>query len=128
MNKVILAGRLGRDPEMRSTATGDQVASFSMATGTKEYTQWHNVVAFKKKADLIGRFLKKGSQVIVDGELQTRKWQGKDGTDRYTTEVIVREIHFIDGRGTDSKDDQDSSQNEYSSASTATIDDEDIPF
>lgn len=121
MNKVILAGRLGRDPEMRSTSTGDQVASFSLATGTKEYTQWHNVVAFKKKAELVGRFLKKGSQVIVDGELQTRKWQAKDGTDRYTTEVIVREIHFIDGRGTDS-------QAEYTSAANATVEDEDIPF
>lgn len=122
MNKAILAGRLGRDPEMRSTSTGGQVASFSMATGSGDYTEWHNIVAFKDKADLVDRFLKKGSTVIVEGRLQTRKWKHKDGSDRYTTEVIVRDLYF-----TDSKSERSEMVDQNSDPDTS-INDEDIPF
>jgi len=99
INKVILVGNLGQDPEIRYTADGRPIANFSIATSEtwndkssgerREKTEWHRVVAFGKLAEICGEYLSKGRQVYIEGKLQTRKWQGKDGQDRWTTEVVV---------------------------------------
>jgi single-strand DNA-binding protein len=99
INKVILVGNLGQDPEIRYTADGRPIANFSIATSEtwndkssgerREKTEWHRVVVFGKLAEICGEYLSKGRQVYIEGKLQTRKWQGKDGQDRWTTEVVV---------------------------------------
>ncbi len=99
INKVILVGNLGQDPEIRYTADGRPIANFSLATSEtwtdknsgerREKTEWHRVVVFGKLAEICGQYLAKGRQVYIEGKLQTRKWQGQDGQDRYTTEVVV---------------------------------------
>ncbi|MBM7455548.1 single-strand DNA-binding protein [Oceanisphaera litoralis] len=99
INKVILIGHLGQDPEVRYMPSGGAVANITLATSEswrdkqtgeqKERTEWHRVVFFGKLAEIVGEYLRKGSQVYVEGRLQTRKWQGQDGQDRYTTEVVV---------------------------------------
>lgn len=99
VNKVILVGHLGRDPEVRYTPDGRGICNFTMATtetwkdkntGEKrDKTEWHRVVVFGKLAEICGEYLSKGKQVYIEGKLQTRKWQGQDGQDRYTTEVVV---------------------------------------
>ena len=101
VNKVILLGNLGRDPEIRSLQTGNKMAAFSLATSKrwkdkttqeqKDKTSWHNVVIFGEGlVDIVEKYVKKGSKIFVEGELQTRKWQDKDGNDRYTTEVVLQ--------------------------------------
>jgi single-strand DNA-binding protein len=99
VNKVILIGNLGQDPEVRYTAGGDAVANISLATSEtwkdrntgerQERTEWHRVVFFGRIAEVVKQYLRKGSKVYVEGKLRTRKWQGQDGQDRYTTEVVV---------------------------------------
>ncbi len=112
INKVILIGNLGKDPEVKYMPSGDAVANITLATSEtwsdkssgekKEKTEWHRVVFFGKLAEIVGQYLKKGSKVYVEGQLQTRKWQGQDGQDRYTTEVVVRgfngTMQMLDGR------------------------------
>lgn len=118
MNKVMLIGNLGNDPEIRSMTSGDEVASFSVATSEswkdkssgerKERTQWHKVVIFNPAlVNLARNYLRKGSKIFVEGQLETRKWQDKDGRDQYTTEVVLRQFR---GEVTmlDSKSGQDS--------------------
>ena len=103
LNQCNFIGRLGRDPEMRSTATGDQVANFSIAVGwkskQKEGTEWVNVVAFGKLAEIIGQYLTKGSRIFVSGKQRTRKWQDKNGQDRYSTEIVANELQMLDSKG-----------------------------
>ena len=99
VNKVVLIGRLGQDPEMRYFADGTAVCNFSIATSDewkdketgekKEKTEWHRVVVFRRLAEICGKYLSKGRQVYIEGKLQTRKWQDQNGQDRYTTEVVV---------------------------------------
>jgi single-strand DNA-binding protein len=106
VNKVILIGNLGRDPEIRYTQSGTAVANFSIAVGERvkkngewqDHTEWMNVVCFGKTAENAGEYLNKGSQVYVEGRLQTRKWQDKDGNDRTTTEVLVNDLRFLGGK------------------------------
>jgi len=108
INKVILIGTLGKDPEVRYMSSGDAVANFSIATseswkdkqtGEKmEKTEWHRLVAWRRLGEICGEYLKKGSQVYVEGKLQTRKWQDKSGTDRYTTEIVINEMQMLGGR------------------------------
>lgn len=104
VNKVILVGRLGKDPEVKYTQDGTPVANFSIATdeswkdkeGEKqERTEWHNIVAWKKLAEICGSYLKKGSQVYLEGKLQTRKWEDKDGNTRYTTEIVLNQMVML---------------------------------
>jgi single-strand DNA-binding protein len=114
VNKVILVGNLGRDPEVRTTQDGTKVVNFSLATSERwkdratgeprERTEWHRVVVFNDRlADVAERFLRKGSKVYLEGALQTRKWQGNDGQERYTTEVVLQrfrgELTMLDSRG-----------------------------
>ncbi len=107
LNKVTLIGRLGGDPEVRYMPAGGAVANITLATNfrwrdkageRKESTEWHRVVFFNRLAEIAGEYLKKGGQVYVEGRLQTRKWQGQDGQDRYTTEIIATEMHMLDSR------------------------------
>lgn len=108
VNKVILVGNLGADPETRYTASGDAVCNIRLATteswrdknsGEKrEITEWHRVVFYRKLAEIAGQYLKKGSQVYLEGRIKTRKWQDKDGQDRYTTEIEAVEMQMLGGR------------------------------
>lgn len=109
VNKVILIGNLGRDPEVRYMPSGGAVANVTLATSeswkdrqtgeTQERTEWHNVVFFNRLAEIAGEYLRKGSKIYVEGSLRTRKWQGKDGQDRYTTEIVASEMQMLDSRG-----------------------------
>ena len=106
VNKVILIGNLGKDPEVRYIPNGDAVANVTLATSEswkdkttgeqQERTEWHNVVFYKRLAEVVGEYLKKGSQVYVEGSIRTRKWQDKEtGKDRYTTEIIANEMQML---------------------------------
>ena len=108
VNKVILVGNLGRDPESRYGADGSAIVNVSLATTDswrdkssgerKEATEWHRLVFFGKLAEIAGQYLKKGSQVYVEGRLRSRKWQDKDGQERQTTEIVVEEMKMLGGR------------------------------
>ena len=107
VNKVILLGNLGRDPELRYTPGGDAVVSMSIATTEswkdksgqrQEKTEWHSVVMYRRLAEIAGEYLKKGSQVYIEGRLQTRKWQDKQGNDRYTTEIAADHMQMLGQR------------------------------
>jgi single-strand DNA-binding protein len=108
INKVILVGNLGAAPELRATQSGTQVATFSVATSEKwkdkngqqqENTEWHRIIAWAKLAEICGEYLDKGSKVYIEGKLQTRKWQDQNGNDKYTTEIIARDMKMLDGKG-----------------------------
>ena len=136
VNKVILVGNLGRDPELRSTPSGQTVCNFSLATTdrftdragqARDQTEWHNVVVWGKQADLCGQYLKKGRQVYVEGRLTTRQYEAKDGTGkRFRTEVVAQRVQFLGGRpsaGFDGAPDFNSGPD-----APPPVDDEDIPF
>jgi single-strand DNA-binding protein len=119
VNKVILVGNLGRDPEVRYMPNGEAVCNFSIATtdtwkdkaGEKvEKTEWHNIVMYRKLAEIAGEYLKKGRPVYVEGRLQTRKWQDKEGKDRYTTEIVSDQMQMLGGRSNSGSED---SSNDY---------------
>ena len=109
VNKVIIVGNLGQDPETRYMPSGSAVTNFTVATNEswkdkqtgeqKERTEWHRVSMFNRLAEVAAEYLRKGSQVYIEGKLRTRKWQGKDGSDRYTTEIIADEMQMLGGRG-----------------------------
>ncbi len=105
VNKVILIGHLGKDPDVRYMPNGDQVTNLTLATSEtwkdktsgekKEATEWHRVVFFRKLAEIAGQYLKKGAQIYIEGSLKTRKWQDKEGQDRYTTEIVGDEMRML---------------------------------
>ena len=109
INKVILIGTLGQDPETKYMPNGNAVANISMATSetwkdkqtgqNQERTEWHRVVFFNRLGEIAGEYLKKGSKVYIEGSLRTRKWQGQDGQDRYTTEIVASEMQMLDSKG-----------------------------
>ncbi len=108
INKVILVGNLGNDPEVRYANNGSAIANISVATTEswkdrntgeqQERTEWHRVVMFNRLGEIAGEYLKKGSQVYIEGKLQTRKWQDQSGQDRYTTEIVANEMQMLGGR------------------------------
>ena len=108
VNKVTLLGNLGQDPEMRYLPDGHAVCNLTLATSEswrdkntgqpQERTEWHRVVMFRRLAEIAGEYLRKGAKVYLEGKLQTRKWQDKDGNDRYTTEIVVDEMQMLGGR------------------------------
>ncbi len=109
INKVILIGNLGADPEIRYTQSGTPVVNFRIATTERwkdkdgqqqEQTEWHSIVAWKRLAEICGEYLAKGSKVYIEGKLQTRKWQDQNGNDRYTTEIIAKDMKMLSPRGT----------------------------
>jgi single-strand DNA-binding protein len=131
INKAIIIGNLGSDPEIRYTGTGVAVASLSVATTERwkdkdgqmqEQTEWHKVTAWNKFAEICGEYLTKGSKVYIEGKLQTRKWQAQDGTDRYTTEIVAKEMKMLGGKS--------ESAGGYSepSGGMGGDDDEQVPF
>ena len=109
VNKVIIVGNLGGDPETRYMPSGSAVTNFTVATNEswkdkqtgeqKERTEWHKVAMFNRLAEIAAEYLRKGSQVYIEGKLRTRKWQGQDGQDRFTTEIIADEMQMLGGRG-----------------------------
>ena len=108
VNKVILVGNLGNDPEVRYMPNGNAVANLSLATSeswkdqqgqVQERTEWHRLTMYRRLAEIAGEYLKKGSQIYVEGKLQTRKWQDQQGQDKYTTEIIVDQMQMLGGRG-----------------------------
>lgn len=108
LNKATIIGNLGADCEIRHTQDGTPVASFNIATTERwkgkdgqqhEQTEWHRVVAWRRLAEICGEYLRKGSKVYIEGKIQTRKWQDQDGNDRYTTEIVAREMKMLDSRG-----------------------------
>ena len=111
INKVILIGNLGQDPEVRFTPSGTAVANLNLATSDtwmdrqsgqrQERTEWHRVVLFNKTAEIAQQYLKKGSKVYIEGRLQTRKWQDQNGQDRYSTEIVANDMQMLDSRGGD---------------------------
>jgi single-strand DNA-binding protein len=145
VNKVILVGRLGKDPEVRYASSGVAVCNFTMATNRtykdkqgerKDETEWHRVAAFGRTAEICGEYLKKGSQIYIEGRLQTRKWQDKDGNDRWSTEVVTDTMRMLDSRGGDAGGAQRGSSSQASSSGNndpyqplpGDIPDSDVPF
>jgi len=147
INKVILIGNLGADPDVRYTASGAAVSNVNLATTEtwrdkesgeqQEKTEWHRIVFFGRLAEIVAEYLKKGSQVYVEGRLQTRKWQDKEGNDKYTTEIVANEMQMLGGRGGGgggSDYNQGSSRSGSSSGKSETREsegdfvDDDIPF
>tara|TARA_B100000676_G_scaffold85465_1_gene85611 strand:+ start:5872 stop:6309 length:438 start_codon:yes stop_codon:yes gene_type:complete len=141
INKAIVVGNLGRDPEVRYSANGNAIANVTIATTDswkdrqsgerQEKTEWHRVVFFGRLAEIAGEYLKKGSQVYVEGRLQTRKWEDRDGNERYTTEIVAADMQMLGGRG-GGGDTQGGSAPDFGEASSGSSPsgdfDDDIPF
>ena len=142
INKVILVGNLGQDPEVKYTAGGAAVTTLSLATSEswkdkdtgqdQEKTEWHRVVLWRRLAEIAGEYLKKGSKVYIEGQLQTRKWE-QDGQTRYTTEVVGKDMQFLDSRGNTSSDNSSSYEDVNQDMGSQNlpdsgITDDDIPF
>tara|TARA_Y100001949_G_scaffold176118_1_gene187987 strand:- start:1190 stop:1630 length:441 start_codon:yes stop_codon:yes gene_type:complete len=141
INKVILVGNLGQDPEIKYTAGGAAVTTLSIATSDswkdkdsgmdQERTEWHRVVLWRRLAEIAGEYLKKGSKVYIEGQLQTRKWE-QEGQTRYTTEIIARDMQFLDSRGSAKPSNQEesglSSNQSTPDVVDSSIEDDDIPF
>ena len=142
INKVIIVGNLGQDPEIKYTAGGAAVTTLSIATSDswkdkdsgmdQERTEWHRVVLWRRLAEIAGEYLKKGSKVYIEGQLQTRKWE-QEGQTRYTTEIIARDLQFLDSKGSsnDSSSQKSSEMNGQSAVEDvpeSAIEDDDIPF
>jgi single-strand DNA-binding protein len=142
LNRVQLIGHLGQDPEVRTTPSGTQVATIRLATSEqwtdrntgekKEATEWHTVVVWGKLGEVAGEYLRKGAQVFFGGKLRTRKWQDKQGNDRYTTEVIADEMLMLGGgqRAGDHREERDARpvQQRQQAAQAAADFDDDVPF
>jgi single-strand DNA-binding protein len=155
VNKVVLLGRLGKDPEVKYTPQGTPVAKFTLATNERfkdksgewqDRTEWHNVTAWQRTAEIVGEYLKKGSQVYIEGSLRTHSWDDKtSGQKKYMTEIVVNELILLGGRGEGAGDsgssrgagasagggnnfDQRTPEPEHANAGSGPITDEDIPF
>ena len=142
VNKVILIGNLGRDPEIRYTPDGTAVANFSIATSRewsdrntgekKKQVEWHRIVAFRRLAEICGEYLSKGSQIYIEGHLQTREWDDKDGNKRYTTEIVANQMQMLGSRSSANA----AGPSQYASPSVPDIpgpashgiEEDDIPF
>mgnify|MGYP000993290827 CR=1 FL=1 len=139
INKVIIVGNLGQDPDVRTTPTNETVTTITVATSekwqdkqtgeVKEVTEWHRIVFYKRKAEVAGEYLRKGSKVYVEGRLRTRKWQDQNGLDRYTTEIIGDVLQMLDSRQSgDNQDKSSASGKPKKPEESADNFDDDIPF
>lgn len=146
MNKAIICGHLGQAPELHRTQSGRAVCALRLATNERKkdasgqwsnHTEWHTVVAFGKTAENVKKYLSKGSQALVEGRLQTRKWQDKEGKERYSTEIVATSVQFVGGKGGGSSERSFGGDYEYHERSARAIasadsvgfeDDDDIPF
>lgn len=138
VNKAILIGRCGKDPETRYMTNGDAVTNVSIATSEawkdksgekQEKTEWHNLTFYKRLAEVVGEYVKKGSEIYVEGKIQTRKWQDKEGKDRYTTEIICHEMKMLGGKR-ESTDEAKPEKQAAQPSSKQNFDnfDDDLPF
>ena len=136
VNKVILIGRLGKDPDVRYTPDGTMVTNFNLATdeqwkdknGEKvQKTEWHRIVTFGKLAEICGNYLVKGKLIFVEGRIQTRSWEDKDGVKRFTTEIVANNMQMLDSKGQNKADGSSSDSMSSNSASSSTPMD-DVPF
>jgi len=139
INKVILIGRLGSDPEVRYTPSGVAVANFNIATSEewkdkesgekKERTEWHRIVAWRRLGEICGEYLSKGKQVYIEGRLQTRDWEDRDGNKRYTTEIVASDVQFLGPRdSSESARPRSTSTTDYQGVPAQGPADDDIPF
>ena len=136
VNKVILVGRLGKDPEVRYTQSGTAVTNFNMATNRTykkddekvEETEWHRVVAFGRQAEICGEYLQKGRQIYVEGRLQTRDWEDKEGNRRWTTEVILENMQMLGNRSDTGTGPQPRTGEDPFNKTQDDIPDNDVPF
>jgi single-strand DNA-binding protein len=141
VNKVILVGNVGKDPEVKYSPSGTPVAKFSVATNEKykdrsdewqERTEWHNIVAWQRLAEIVGEYVKKGAKLYIEGKLQTSSWKDREsGTKKYRTEIVARDLVLLGPHENSSSDDQpnrNGKQHEPAYAGSAEITDEDIPF
>jgi single-strand DNA-binding protein len=136
INKVILIGNLGATPEVRYTQSGKAVTSFTLATtetwmkdGKKEEkTEWHKIVAWDRLGEICGEYLSKGSKVYIEGKIQTRPWEDKDGNKRYTTEIVAREMKMLSPKGGSSSSEHSNSYNEEPPMPEPPTMGEDVPF
>ena len=140
INKAILIGRLGSDPEVRYTPSGVAVANFNIATSEewkvkdtgekKERTEWHRIVAWSKLGEICGEYLSKGRQVYIEGRIQTRSWEDRDGNKRYTTEIVATDVQFLGGRdaGPGAKPASAASASDFEGSAIQAPEDDDIPF
>lgn len=139
INKVILIGNLGKDPDLRFMPNGDAVCNFSIATteswkdkdgNKKEKTEWHNIVLYRKLAEIAGEYLKKGRPVYLEGRLQTRKWQDKEGADRYTTEVVCETMQMLGTKDTVAQEQERQNKQDaaYPQDGGFEVMEDDIPF
>jgi len=139
VNKAILIGSLGKDPEIKYTSGGKAIANISIATSEswrdkesgeqQERTEWHRVVAFGRLAEIMGEYLRKGSQVYIEGKIQTQKWQDKDGNDRYTTEIVANEMQMLGGKNDSQKENSNVAKEVKQSTDHPDTDfDDSIPF
>ena len=143
INKVILVGHVGRDPELRYTASGTAVANFSLATNRRrkdrdgewhEETEWHRIVAWSRTAEVVNQYASKGRQLYIEGRLQTRDWEDRDGNKRYTTEVVAEIVKLLGSRHGESDFDasgdpgEPSGPSESSAPTDTPVTDDDIPF
>ncbi|MBW1897356.1 MAG: single-stranded DNA-binding protein [Deltaproteobacteria bacterium] len=135
VNKVILIGRLGRDPEVRYTPSGVAVANFTIATSEQwtnkdgekeERAEWHKIVAWKRLGEICGEYLHKGSQVYIEGKLQTKAWEDRDGNKRYTTEVIAYTMQMLGAAGKEGR--AKSTDERFPVEEPITVPEDDIPF
>lgn len=130
INKVILIGHVGGDPEVRYMPNGNAVATISIATTEswkdkqngerQERTEWHRVVCFNRLGEIVGEYIRKGSKVYIEGSLRTRKWQDQQGQDRYTTEIVANDLQMLDSRGGANMPDEMPNQQQYDAAPSKT--------
>ena len=139
INKVILIGRLGSDPEVRYTPSGVAVANFNIATSEewkdkdsgekKERTEWHRIVAWRRLGEICGEYLSKGKQVYIEGRLQTRDWEDRDGNKRYTTEIVASDVQFLGARdSSESARPRSTGSTDFQGGPAQGPADDDIPF
>lgn len=137
INKVILIGNLGADPEIRHTQNGTTVALFNIATTERrkgqdgqaqELTEWHKIVAWQRLAEICGEYLSKGSKVYIEGKLQTRKWKDQNGNDRYTTEIVAREMKMLTPRGANCGENYGTDPNHEEGLPEPPFSGDDVPF
>lgn len=137
INKAIIVGNLGQDPELKYLPNGDAVCNFTVATSEswkdrdgnqQERTEWHRIVAFRRLAEICGEYLKKGKQVYIEGRIQTRSWEDKDGVKRYTTEIVANQMQMLGRRDEETGGEVTSPPPDESSVPPAKDDENDLPF
>ncbi len=135
INKVILVGRLGADPEVRYTPDGVAITNFRLATDEQwkdkngervQRTEWHRIVTYRKLAEICGNYLAKGKMVYIEGKIQTRSWEDKEGVKRYTTEIVASDMRMLDPKG--AARDREGGEEPVPAASFGPMPDEDVPF